>query len=95
MNRESRRKTKLSKTMSVKDFDNGYWYLTEIKAFAKDIKIAGVSNLRKDELEELIKHYLRTGEVKHSTRKPQRDSGRKDSDLGLKLSLPVRLYTNN
>ncbi|MDH3748085.1 MAG: SAP domain-containing protein [Gammaproteobacteria bacterium] len=95
MSRGSRRKTKLSKSMSVTDFDNGYWYATEIKSFAKEIKIAGVSNLRKDELEELIKHYLRSGKVKRSTNKRPRVSGRKDSDRGLKLSLPVGVYTNN
>ena len=81
--------------MSVTDFDNGYWYATEIKALAKEIEIAGVSNLRKDELEELIKHYLRTGNVQRSIRKLLRKSGSKDSDRGLRLSLPVNVYTNN
>lgn len=81
--------------MSITDFDNGYWYATEIKSFAKEIKITGVSNLRKDELEELIKHYLRTGKLKRSTKKRLRDSGHKDSNRGLKLSLPVGVYTNN
>jgi len=95
MDRGSRGKTKLSKSMSVTDFDNGYWYATEIKSFAEEIKIVGVSKLRKDELEELIKHYLRTGKVKRSTRKRLRDSGHKDSDRGLTLSLPVAVYTNN
>ena len=95
MNQGSHRKSELSKSMSVTDFDNGYWYATEIKSFAKELKIVGVSKFRKDELEELIKHCLRTGNVKRSTRKRPGGSGLKDSDRGLKLSLPVGVYTNN
>ena len=48
----------LSKSMTVEQFDNGYWYALEIKAFAVDIGIPAASKLRKDELEELIKHFF-------------------------------------
>ena len=42
----------LTKTMTPEAFNRGYWYATEIKAFAKEIGITGVTKLRKDELEE-------------------------------------------
>ena len=49
--------------MTEEQFDNGYWYAVEIKAFADDLGIPAASMLRKDELEELIKHFLRTGHL--------------------------------
>lgn len=88
-------KPKLSRSMTVKQFDNGYWYAVEIKAFADDLGIAAASKLRKDELEELIKHFLRTGHVKHSTRKTLSRSAVRDVEKGLKLKLPVVNYTND
>ena len=88
-------KPQLSKSMTEREFDNGYWYATEIKAFAGEIGVSRASRLRKDELEKLIKHFLRTGKVKRSTRKPLTSSKVRDSDRGLTLKLPVVLYTNN
>lgn len=79
--------------MSISDFDNGYWYATEIKTFAIQLGVVGVSKLRKDELETIIKQYLRTGVVGGALRQLVR--GPKDSELGLKPSLPVVVYTNN
>ena len=81
--------------MTEKEFDNGYWYAEEIKAFAKQIGIDNSSKLRKDELEPLIKFYLRTGKIKNSNRKNVVKSGTKDSDIGLTTLLPVNNYTNN
>jgi len=86
---------KLTKGMTEKEFDNGYWYAEEIKAFAKQIGIDNSSKLRKDELEPLIKFYLRTGKIKNSNRKNVVKSGTKDSDIGLTTLLPVNNYTNN
>jgi len=88
-------KPKLSKSMTVEQFDNGYWYALEIKAFADDIGIPAASRLRKDELEELIKHFLRTGHIKNPTRKTLSRSGVKDAEKGLTLELPVVSYTND
>lgn len=65
----NKKRTGLSPTMSVEQFDNGYWYATEVRSFAKSIGIPRVSALRKDELEDLIKHFLRTGKVKVSARR--------------------------
>ena len=81
--------------MTEREFDNGYWYALEIKAFAGEIGVPLASRLRKDELEKLIKHFLRTGKVKSSTRKTLASSGVRDTDRGLSLKLPVVLYTNN
>ena len=88
-------KPKLSKSMTVAQFDNGYWYALEIKAFANDIGIPSASKLRKDELEELIKHFLRTGHVKSPTRKTLNRSRVRDVEKGLNLKLPVVSYTND
>src|SRR5712691_10125234 len=88
-------KPKLSKSMIVEQFDNGYWYALEVKAFADEIGIPLASRLRKDELEELIKHFLRTGEAKGPTRKNLSRSGVRDIERGLSLKLPVVNYTSN
>ena len=88
-------KRKLSKSMTVEQFDNGYWYALEIKAFADDIGIPAAAKLRKDELEELIKHFLRTGKIKKPTRKTLSRSGIRDVERGLSLKLPVVNFTND
>ena len=89
------KKPKLSRSMTAEQFDNGYWYALEIKAFADEIGIPLASRLRKDELEELIKHFLRTGEAKGPTRKHLSKSGVRDIERGLSLKLPVVNYTSN
>ena len=81
--------------MTVEQFDNGYWYALEIKAFADEIGIPAASKLRKDELEELIKHFLRTGSIRNPTRKTLARSGVRDVERGLSLKLPVVNFTND
>jgi len=88
-------KPRLAKSMTVEQFDNGYWYALEIKAFANEIGIPAASKLRKDELEELIKHFLRTGSIRNPTRKTLSRSGVRDVEKGLNLKLPVVNYTND
>ena len=88
-------KAKLTKQITEAAFDNGYWYANEIKAFAKEIGIAHSSKLRKDELEKLIKIFLRTGKVPSATRKNIIKEGIKDLDKGLDKSLPVVNYSSN
>jgi len=88
-------KPRLAKSMTVEQFDNGYWYALEIKAFADEIGIPAASKLRKDELEELIKHFLRTGSIRNPTRKTLARSGVRDVERGLSLKLPVVSYTND
>jgi hypothetical protein len=93
--RMKRNKSTLSKSTSEEQFDNGYWYATEIKNFADEIGIPSASRLRKDEIEAIIKHYLRTGRVTNPRRKNLSQSVVKDTEKGLILALPVVRYTSN
>jgi hypothetical protein len=90
-----KRKTKLSASMTLTQFDNGYWYATELKDFAETIGIPFANKLRKDELETAIKHLLKTGKIKSPTQRSLSTSGPKDVELGLSLDLPVVVYTND
>lgn len=81
--------------MSLTQFDNGYWYATEIKEFAKSIGITAANKLRKDELEQAIKHFLKTGKLQSPTKRKLSHSGRKDVEHGLRLDLPIVVYTND
>jgi hypothetical protein len=81
--------------MTQAQFDNGYWYATEIKEFAKTIGIPSASRLRKDELEKAIKVFLEAGKIESPTKRSLSTSGAKDVEQGLSLSLPVAVYTND
>ena len=81
--------------MTEAQFDNGYWFATEIKAFAKELGIPNSSRLRKDELENLIRHFIKTGKIRKSERKNVVKTGIRDLDRGLTLSLTVSHYTSN
>jgi len=81
--------------MTVNQFDNGYWYATELKEFAERIGIPSANKLRKDELERAIKLFLETGKIKTPTKRSLSNSGRKDVELGLRLDLRVMVYTND
>ena len=61
-------------SMSVEEFDDGYFYAAELKAYARQIGIA-VGRLRKLELEALIRDFLRTGIVPSPTPEPRRRTG--------------------
>jgi hypothetical protein len=91
----NKKRARLSPTMSVEQFDNGYWYATEVRSFAKSIGIANVSPLRKDELEDLIKHFLRTGKVKISSRRSPTPSRTADSDRPITRRRRVIHYKND
>jgi len=88
-------KTKLSSSMTLSQFDNGYWYATELKDFAERIGIPSASKLRKDELERAIKVFLRTGRIESPTRRSLSTSGVRDVERGLSLDLRVVVYTND
>ena len=81
--------------MTLTQFDNGYWYATELKEFAETIGIPSATKLRKDELEKAIKLFLETGKIKSPTRRSLSTSGAKDVERGLSLDLPVVVYTND
>jgi hypothetical protein len=81
--------------MTVAQFDNGYWYATELKEFADKIGIPFAKKLRKDEIEHAVKLFLRTGKVASPTTRSVSPSGVRDSERGLRLDLPVVVYTND
>jgi len=81
--------------MTVTQFDNGYWYTTELKDFAKRLGIPFANKLRKDELEDRIKLFLKSGKIELPTKPRFTTRSIKDVDLGLKLDLPVAVYTND
>ena len=85
---------KLSSKMTLTQFEHGYWYTSQLKEFAKKIGIPLVSKLRKDELENIIKHFLMTGQVQNTLNRNFRNKGKKDIEIGLKLDLPIKNYTN-
>ena len=61
-------------SMSVEEFDDGYFYAAELKTYARRVGIA-VGRRRKLELEALIRDFLRTGIVPAPTPEPRRRSG--------------------
>ena len=89
------RKTKLSASMTLAQFDNGYWYATELKGFAKSLGIPFTNRLRKDELEDRIKRFLKTGKVNITEERVSSSVKTKDIALGLSLDLAVTTYTND
>lgn len=89
------RKTTLSDSMTETEFDNGYWYATELKEFAIKVGIPSANKLRKDELEKALKHFIRTGESKTLAQRGLTKVGFRDVDKGLRLDLPVVHYTSN
>jgi hypothetical protein len=88
-------RARLAKTMTETQFDNGYWYATELQGFAAKLGIPSAKKLRKDELERALKHFFRTGQVKNFVTRRLARSGARDVDKGLRLNLPVVHYTSN
>ncbi len=86
---------KLNPKMTISEFENGYWYAADLKKFAKQIGIQNSSKLRKDELERLLKSFLRTGKIPKPKRKVISSNQTKDSDIGLSADLSVKRFTNN
>lgn len=95
MTRMGRRKTKLATSMTSTQFDNGYWYAIELKRFATSIGLPAASKLRKDELETAIRRFLQTGKIERPTTRNLSRLGVRDVDRGLRLDLPVVIYTND
>ena len=85
----------LSPTMTLREFENGYWYLDELKDFADRIGIPAAKRLRKDELEKAIVGFLRTGKAASPTERSLRKAGVKDVERGLSLGLRIEHYTSN
>ena len=49
--------------MTIKEFENKYWYMSELKALAKLLEIPFDSRTRKDQLEDMIIQFLEIGTV--------------------------------
>ena len=54
--------------MTIKEFENKYWYMSELKALAKSLEIPFDSRTRKDQLEDMIIQFLETGTVNKKNR---------------------------
>jgi hypothetical protein len=85
----------LSESTTERQFDNGYWYASELKDFAARIGVQSAGRLRKDELEKTIRHFIRNREVKTFVKRGLTKARVKDVDKGLTLGLPVVNYTSN
>jgi SAP domain-containing new25 len=92
---EMKANSRLSKDMTVAEFDHGYWYATEIKEFARQLGIPHSNKLRKDELEKSIRLFLQRGTIALPTGRSLATSGVKDTQRGLTLRLRVVHYTSN
>jgi hypothetical protein len=88
-------KPALSAEMTVREFENGYWYADQLKDFAERLGIPAAAKLRKDELEKAILAFLRTGRAELPTKRALRKQGVKDLERGLSLDLPIEHYTSN
>ena len=82
-------------TITLREFENGYWYLHQLKAFADGVGIPSAKKLRKDELEKAIVAFLRTGKAELPTKRTLRTTGVKDLEHGLSLNLRIENYTSN
>lgn len=85
----------LSPLMTLRDFENGYWYLDELRGFACQLGVPGAMKLRKDEIERAIVAFLRTGIMTPPTKRALRKTGVKDLEHGLTLNLRIEHYTSN
>ena len=89
---------KPSRSTTVAQFDHGYWYALELKAFARELGIPNATTLRKDELEHAIRRFLRDGKISTSSRRKSVSATphvEKDVALGLRLDRRVVRYTND
>jgi hypothetical protein len=81
--------------MSLRAFENGYWYAVDLIAFGKTLGLPAAHRMRKNELEAAIKAYLQTGRIPKTIKSKPLKKGRKDLDRGLALDLPISNYTSN
>ncbi len=85
----------LSRRMSLRAFENGYWYQTELVAFGKSLGLPAAHRMRKNELVPAIKTYLETGRLPRTVSAKPLKKGTRDLDAGLSLRLTISNYTSN
>jgi hypothetical protein len=81
--------------MTMRAFDNGYWYAAELRKFANELTVPFANKLRKDQLEAAIKDLLFADGAKVKAISVTPKQGPRDVDRGLHLDLPVVHYTSN
>jgi len=89
------RKRSLLAGMTLRAFDNGYWYAAELRKLAIEMGIPFANKLRKDQLEAAIKDLLFASETKAAAISIAPKQGLRDVDRGLCLDLQVSHYTSN
>ena len=81
--------------MTRREFENRYWYATELRDYAVSIGIPAATRLRKDELQKAVAAFLRTGKAALPTKRALRRTGRKDVERGLSPQRRIEHYTSN
>jgi len=79
--------------LSEQEFINKYWYASELKELAKSLGILKTEKLRKDELEEIILNYIKTGEINIPLKKQLNYKSNMEDILRLKTI--IKNYKNN
>jgi len=79
--------------LSEQEFINKYWYASELKELAKNLGILKTEKLRKDELEEIILNYIKTGEINIPLKKQLNYKSNMEDILRLKTI--IKNYKNN
>jgi hypothetical protein len=87
--------TKLSRQMTVAQFENGYWYTPELRRFAQSCGIPHASKLRKDELEAAVIELLGLGKVSGPARQIGPAAAVADSEKGLRPGLRIVKFRND
>lgn len=95
----SSRKRKLSPDISVDQFDSQYWYAEELKKLCKENGLKNTSILRKDELENQIRYFLKTKRFKSNARnvdgRKKTSTHQNDSAKNLRFETLIVNYTND
>jgi SAP domain-containing new25 len=84
----------LSKRMSLRAFENGYWYLSDLVEFGRKLGLPAAHRMRKDELESAIKICLATGRLPETITSRPVTKGVTDLERGLALDLVIANYTS-
>lgn len=86
-------KNTLHNIKTIAEFENGYWYAVELKQFARDIGVANSSQLRKDQLEAIIKNYIQSDNVPVSNINNKKTRSKERDTLDLKET--IQHYVSN
>jgi hypothetical protein len=81
--------------MTLREFEKGYWYVAELRDFARELGIPGANKLRKDEIEQAVVAFFRTGLIALPTKRALNKTGPKDIERGLTANLRIQHYTSN